>query len=284
MRGIVFYPPRKGWVSPCATIQSMSTAIDVKNLQKKYGDIQAVNDLSFEVAKGSVFAFLGPNGAGKSTTISCLTTLTAPSHGEVIIDGNRLGEDDARIREAIGVVFQNSLLDPTLTVRENLTYRAAFYKLGDRTEQRIADLMELVDLGSFIDRPYGPLSGGEKRRADIARALIHSPAILFLDEPTAGLDPKSREQVWRTIYQLRASTGLTVFLTTHYMEETEQADEVYVINKGVRIAQGSPQTLRATFSQNELRIKAMDPEALAKRLSASNIPHIVRQDLSLIHI
>ncbi|MNQ91917.1 Daunorubicin/doxorubicin resistance ATP-binding protein DrrA [compost metagenome] len=140
----------------------------------------------------------------------------------------------------------------------------------------------MIDLNSFIDRPYGPLSGGQKRRADIARALLHSPSILFLDEPTAGLDPKSREQVWQTIYQLQTSIGLTVFLTTHYMEETERADDVYVINKGVKIASGTPQTLRAAFSQNELRIEATDHEMFEKLLTKDGVAYEIQQSTFLV--
>ncbi|MNH50211.1 Daunorubicin/doxorubicin resistance ATP-binding protein DrrA [compost metagenome] len=260
----------------------MNAAISVKNLQKNYGSVKAVNDISFEVKQGSIFAFLGTNGAGKSTTISCLTTTTAPSHGEIIINGKTIGRDDSQIRKAIGVVFQTSLLDPSLTVRENLEYRASFYGLGEKTSERIETLAEMIDLNSFIDRPYGPLSGGQKRRADIARALLHSPSILFLDEPTAGLDPKSREQVWQTIYQLQTSIGLTVFLTTHYMEETERADDVYVINKGVKIASGTPQTLRAAFSQNELRIEATDHEMFEKLLTKDGVAYEIQQSTFLV--
>lgn len=260
----------------------MSTAIKVKNLQKNYGNVRAVDDISFEVKQGSVFAFLGTNGAGKSTTISCLTTTTAPSHGDIVINGKVIGKDDNHIRGDIGVVFQSSLLDPTLTVRENLEYRATFYGLGNKSRERIKELSDLIDLGSYIDRAYGQLSGGQKRRADIARALLHNPSILFLDEPTAGLDPKSREQVWQTIYQLQASIGLTVFLTTHYMEETERADDVYIINKGKKIASGTPQALRARFSQNELRIVASDSVRLHKLLKADGIAHEVRQNTCII--
>lgn len=260
----------------------MNTAISVKNLQKKYGNVSAVNDISFEVRKGSVFAFLGTNGAGKSTTISCLTTTTAPSHGEIIINGKTIGKDDSQIREDIGVVFQSSLLDPTLTVRENLQYRATFYGLSSKTNDRIKELSDLIDLDSFIDRPYGPLSGGQKRRADIARALLHNPSILFLDEPTAGLDPKSREQVWQTIYQLQSTIGLTVFLTTHYMEETERADDVYVISKGKKIASGTPQALRASFSQNELRVTASNTTSFQELLSVDAVEHEVQQGTYVI--
>lgn len=263
-------------------LNHMNTAISVKNLQKKYGNVSAVKDISFTVRRGSVFAFLGTNGAGKSTTINCLTTTTEPSRGEIIINGKTIGKDDGRIRQDIGVVFQSSLLDPTLTVRENLEYRASFYNLGDKTKGRIKELTDLIDLSSFIDRPYGPLSGGQKRRADIARALLHNPSILFLDEPTAGLDPKSREQVWQTIYQLQSSIGLTVFLTTHYMEETERADEVYVINKGKKIASGTPQTLRAAFSENELRIVASDTKSFQDILSIDEVKHQIQQSAFII--
>lgn len=260
----------------------MNTVIRVKNLKKSYGNVHAVNDISFEVTRGSVFAFLGTNGAGKSTTISCLTTITAPSQGEIIINDKTIGVDDTRIREDIGVVFQSSILDPTLTVRENLTYRASFYGLGKETNGRIKNLSDLIDLDSFIDRPYGTLSGGQKRRADIARALLHNPSILFLDEPTAGLDPKSREQVWNTIYQLRTSIGLTVFLTTHYMEETEHADDVYVIDKGVKIASGTPQALRAKFSQNELRLIASNAQSFESRLNADKVDYELQKDVFII--
>lgn len=260
----------------------MSTTIEVRNLHKQYGKVNAVNDISFEVKRGRVFAFLGTNGAGKSTTISCLTTATAPSGGEIVINGKTIGKDDDRIREDIGVVFQSSLLDPTLTVRENLECRATFYGLGKKSNERIKELSGLIDLKSFIDRRYGTLSGGQKRRVDIARALLHNPSILFLDEPTAGLDPKSREQVWQTIFQLKSSTGLTVFLTTHYMEETERADDVYVINKGKKITSGTPQMLRANFSQNELRVIASDNRRLQKLLKIDGVPHEVHQDTCII--
>lgn len=184
--------------------------VTISGLTKKFKDVIAVNDISLSVKKGTVFAFLGTNGAGKSTTINMLTTALQPTAGTAQVAGYTLGKDDSRIRQAIGVVFQQSLLDPLLTVRENLQVRATFYELRD-TEKRIAELSKLIGLTDFLDRRYGKLSGGQRRRADIARALIHKPGLLFLDEPTTGLDPKSREDVWKTIIDLRASTGLTVF-------------------------------------------------------------------------
>ncbi|MDR1213421.1 MAG: ATP-binding cassette domain-containing protein [Propionibacteriaceae bacterium] len=226
--------------------------ITVENLTKTYGDFKAVDDLSFMIEDGSLFAFLGTNGAGKTTTLSCLTTLLEPDAGRIAINGHLVGRDDHVIRTQIGIVFQESLLDPELTVRENLALRAVIYG-GE--PGRIAELAELVDLKGFIDRRYGLLSGGEKRRVDIARALFHEPATLFLDEPTTGLDPASREQVWEAITGLRETLGLTVLLTTHYMHETEAADYVLVIDHGRKLASGTPMALRAAHSKPRLTIK-----------------------------
>jgi multidrug/hemolysin transport system ATP-binding protein len=257
--------------------------ISVTNLTKNYGTVKAVNDLSFEVTDSSVFAFLGTNGAGKSTTISCLTTVTTADSGRIEIDGLQVGRDDDAIRRKIGVVFQSSLLDPTLTVRENLHDRASFYGL-DRTTRtaRIEELAERVDLSEFLDRPYGPLSGGQKRRADIARALMHDPVLLFLDEPTAGLDPQSREQVWETIHSLRTTQGLTVFLTTHYMEETEEADQVLIIHAGALVVQGTPSQLRATHSSSILSITARDTNALIRACEQSALTYSIVGDVCRI--
>ncbi|WP_264159364.1 ABC transporter ATP-binding protein [Mycetocola spongiae] len=207
------------------------------------------------MAEGSIFAFLGTNGAGKSTTISCITTVTPFDGGTILVAGLTVGRDDTAIRHQIGVVFQQSILDSELTVRENLTVRAGFYGISGRERrERIAELSGLVALDDFLDRPYGQLSGGQKRRADIARALVHRPRILFLDEPTAGLDPQSREQVWTTIHALNKNVGLTVFLTTHYMEETEEADRVCVIDRGEIVAEGTPGQLRREYSRSILSI------------------------------
>lgn len=237
--------------------------IRVGHLSKSFGSVRAVKDLSFSVEAGTVFAFLGTNGAGKSTTISCLTTVSAADEGTIEIDGLAVGRDDDEIRRRIGVVFQTSLLDPTLTVRENLADRAAFYGMtGPRRAERIRELAEMINLGEFLDRRYGMLSGGQMRRADIARALMHEPVLLFLDEPTAGLDPQSREQVWDTIHTLRQEQGLTVFLTTHYMEETEEADQISIIHLGELVVEGTPAELRKTYSSSTLAITSHDPDAL----------------------
>lgn len=256
----------------------MSDIITAQHIVKKFHDLTAVNDISFSVKAGTIFAFLGTNGAGKSTTINMLTTALKPTSGSVTIDGHMLGSDDDAIRKKIGVVFQQSILDPLLTVQENIAVRASFYGLTDAAE-RIGELSELLDLGDFLNRRYGTLSGGQKRRADIARALIHEPAILFLDEPTAGLDPKSREDVWRAIYDLKKTSNLTVFLTTHYLEETERADDVYIINKGEIVASGTPQSLRSRYTSHVLIIEPKDIKAFAAKLATSKIKHGTNQGL-----
>lgn len=238
-------------------------AIEVEGLTKRYRGVTAVDDLSFSVPDGAAFAFLGANGAGKSTTISCLTTVLPFDAGTVRVAGDDVARNGARVRERIGVVFQDSILDPMLTVRENLRLRATLARIDrGRIDARIAELAGLISLGSFIDRRYGKLSGGQRRRVDIARALLHAPSILFLDEPTAGLDPASRAIVWDTVHELRQQTGLTVFLTTHYMEETEEADRVCVIDRGRIVADGTPAKLRSEYSTSVLTVTSSDTPAL----------------------
>ncbi|MBS4100239.1 ABC transporter ATP-binding protein [Tsukamurella paurometabola] len=234
--------------------------ISVRNLVKSYGDVRAVDGVSFDVAGGSTFAFLGTNGAGKSTTISCITTLKSLTSGSIHVAGMEVGKQDLDIRRAIGVVFQESLLDPVLSVRENLALRATFYGIDAKTaKERIAALSALLGLEEFLARPYKALSGGQKRRADIARALIHQPRILFLDEPTTGLDPDSRDRVWSTILDLQKRLRLTVFLTTHYMEEAERADRIAIIDHGRIVTAGTPTELRSTHAKDELRVTLRNP-------------------------
>ncbi|CAM3902263.1 ATP-binding cassette domain-containing protein [Tsukamurella ocularis] len=234
--------------------------ISVRNLVKSYGDVRAVDGVSFDVAGGSTFAFLGTNGAGKSTTISCITTLKSLTSGSIHVAGLEVGKQDLDIRRAIGVVFQESLLDPVLSVQENLALRATFYGIDAKTaKERIAGLSSLLGLQEFLTRRYKALSGGQKRRADIARALIHQPRILFLDEPTTGLDPDSRDRVWSTILDLQKRLRLTVFLTTHYMEEAERADRVAIIDHGRIVTAGTPTELRSAHAKDELRVTLRDP-------------------------
>ena len=241
-------------------------AIEVDGLVKSYRTSKrtapAVDGISFAVPDGQLFAFLGANGAGKSTTIGCLTTLLQADAGTMRVAGHdvRTAADD--VRASIGVVFQGSLMDDTLSIRENLRLRAALSRVPRaRFRARLAELTNLVDLDAFLDRPYGRLSGGQRRRADIARALLHEPEILFLDEPTAGLDPASRVAVWAAIGRLRRDHGLTVFLTTHYMEETEEADHVCIIDAGRIAARGTPTALRAAHSRSVLSVTTSDRAA-----------------------
>lgn len=257
-------------------------SIQVEHLHKSYGSFEAVRDLSLDVPTGSLFAFLGANGAGKSTTIGCITTVLRPTSGQIRVHGRDVVDDPFGVREVIGAVFQQSLLDPLLSVRENLATRAGFYGLRRReASARIGELAQLIDLDDFLDRPYGVLSGGQKRRADIARAIIHRPRVVFLDEPTAGLDPQSREQIWSAIGQLRADHATTVFLTTHYMEETERADQVCIIARGEIVAEGSPAQLRSAHSRSVLTVSASDvasvlAECEARGLVAEHAGDVVR--------
>lgn len=256
--------------------------IDVKHLTKSYGSFEAVRDLSLEVPTGSLFAFLGANGAGKSTTIGCITTTLRPTSGAIRVDGFDVVNEPDAVRRVIGAVFQQSLLDPLLSVRENLAIRAGFYGLRRRdAAHRIHELSDLVGLGEFLDRRYGLLSGGQKRRADIARAIVHRPRVVFLDEPTAGLDPQSREQIWSAIGQLQADHATTVFLTTHYMEETERADQVCIIDRGEVVAEGTPAHLRSVHSSSVLTVRASDvasflAQCRTRGLSADAVGDVVR--------
>ena len=228
-------------------------AITVKNLVKDYKEHRAVKGISFEVKEGELFAFLGENGAGKSTTINMLSTILKKTSGEVDVLGNKLGEDDDKIRSLIGIVFQNSVLDDKLTVKENLYTRGSYYGLSRKqTDERLAEFKESFELDEIWNRRYDKLSGGQRRRVDIARALIHDPRILFLDEPTTGLDPKSRKIVWDHIDYLRREKKMTIFLTTHYMEETKDADNVVILDKGEIIARGTPAELKTGYASSRL--------------------------------
>ncbi len=228
-------------------------AITVNNLIKDYKEHRAVKGISFEVKEGELFAFLGENGAGKSTTINILSTILQKTSGEVKVFDNVLGEDDDKIRSLIGIVFQNSVLDDKLTVKENLYTRGSYYGLTRKqTDERLAEFREGFELDEIWNRRYDKLSGGQRRRVDIARALIHDPRILFLDEPTTGLDPKSRKVVWDHIDYLRREKKMTIFLTTHYMEETKDADNVVILDKGEIIARGTPAELKTGYASSRL--------------------------------
>ena len=247
-------------------------AISVRDFHKWYGRVEAVKGISFDVDDGAFFALLGVNGAGKSTTINCLTTLLRPTSGKIEVAGYTLGRDNDHIRDHIGVVFQSPLLDPLLTVKENLALRGRLHHMTPaKQNNRISELTDLLNLGSFVNRRYGRLSGGQKRRADIARALLHEPDVVFLDEPTSGLDPQSREQVWEAILDVREHAGMTVLLTTHYMEETERADAVCIIDQGEIIAEGTPAALRRRYSSSELTFRTSRPYLVRRRLHALHV-------------
>ena len=227
----------------------MEDIIKIDGLYKSYGKVKAVQDLSFRVKKGELFAFLGLNGAGKSTTISILCGQLKKDGGRVEINGKNLDESPDKIKRELGVVFQNSVLDKPISVRENLKTRAALYGIcGNAFEQRMAELTKTFDLQEILDRSYGKLSGGQKRRVDVARALLHKPSILILDEPTTGLDPQTRKSVWSIIDDLRKGENMTVFLTTHYMEEAADADYIVILDTGKIAAEGTPLELKKKFT------------------------------------
>ncbi len=229
----------------------MDCIMKVIDLVKSYGDIQAVKNISFEVKRGSLFAFLGPNGAGKSTTINIMTTLLKSDSGQVYL--NDKTEEDY-FRKKIGVVFQGNVLDNYLTVKENLIYRGSLYLSNPQAvKKRYQELVEHLNLSDFANQKYKTLSGGQKRRVEIARALFSNPEILLLDEPTTGLDPETRQVVWKVIDELKKK-GMTIFLTTHYMEEAANADHVVIINKGEIVAQGTPASLKQLYSYDRLKI------------------------------
>ena len=233
----------------------MNTIIEVTGLHKSYGNVHAVKGIDFYVEKGKIFAFLGPNGAGKSTTIDIICTFLKPDSGKIMVDGHELGKDDNAIRAIIGAVFQDGLLDHLLTVEENLKVRGGLYGLrGQKLRDSISYVSQVTGVKDLLKRPYGKLSGGQKRRCDIARALIHTPKILFLDEPTTGLDPQTRRSVWETITNLQKETGMTVFMTTHYMEEAAGADYVIIIDDGLIAAKGTPADLKEKYSNDKLAL------------------------------
>ena len=230
-------------------------SIQIKNLTKRYGKFYAVDNLSFEIKQGDFVGFLGVNGAGKSTTVNMLSTILTPDDGEAYLCGYRLGKEDMEIRKNIGVVYQSNVLDDLFTVKENIVTRSKMLGLDDRTiNSRLSDLSDILKLSDIMNKRYRVLSGGQKRRCEIAFALMHSPKVLFLDEPTTGLDPATRVDVWDAVEKLRANTDMTVFLTTHYMEEAQAADQIIIISKGKKLAEGTPFELKEKFAKDSLRL------------------------------
>lgn len=249
-----------------------SEIIRIDHLQKHFGDVHAVRDLSFRVTRGELFAFLGVNGAGKSTTINILCGQLPRDGGQVEICGMTPEAHPNEIRQRLGVVFQSSVLDPVLTVRENLECRAALYGIGGQAlRRRLETLTALLDFEDLLRRPVGKLSGGQRRRIDIARALIHEPEILVLDEPTTGLDPQTRQLLWHIVEELRREHHLTVFLTTHYMEEAAGADHVIILDHGQVAAEGTPLSLKNAYTGDFVSLYHVE-EAAVKALGVPYVP------------
>lgn len=257
---------------------TMKNIIEINNLDKSFQDVHAVNDLSLCVREGELFAFLGVNGAGKSTTISIMCGMLAKDSGKVFIDGFDVDKNMREITKELGVVFQNTVLDAKLSVKDNLLSRASLYGItGKEAKQRIENLAELLDFKDILNRIFGKLSGGQKRRVDVARALINNPKILILDEPTTGLDPEARKMLWHVVEKLRKTENLTVFLTTHYMEEAADADYVVILDSGKIAAKGTPLELKNNYTGDFVTIYNADEDAIgALGLPCEKIKDAVR--------
>ncbi len=260
--------------------------IDVQHLVKRYkqGDKNAVDDISFSVEPGQLFALLGPNGAGKTTTISILTTTLVPTSGTARIAGFDVVSQASQVRRNIGIIFQNPSLDLNLTAEENIRFHAVLYKLypfrpsfaamPETYRTQVHELAEIVGLGDDIFKPVKRFSGGMKRKLEIIRSLIHNPKVLFLDEPTVGLDPASRRNLWEYLTTVRARNGTTVLLTTHYLEEAEQSDTICIVNKGKVVSYGTPADLKSQLAaQSYLLVDGPDREALRTELQRAAIPY-----------
>jgi len=260
----------------------MDKILEVEHLTKKFGDLVAVNNISFYVKRGELYAFLGQNGAGKSTTIKMMITLLAKDSGTVKLNGK---EDDAYIRSKIGVVFQENVLDKLLTVKENLLSRGALYSNNKKEVlERYLFLVEYLKLNDIENQRFSTLSGGQKRRVEIARALFAKPELLILDEPTTGLDPETRQIVWHVIEDLRIKQGITVFLTTHYMEEAANADHVVIIHKGNIVVFGSPSELKERYSKDFFKLVPKDKQTLEAYLNSNSRVYNVIADQYYVEI
>lgn len=263
----------------------MKPIIKVEHFTKKYQDFIAVDDVSFEVEEGSIFAFLGPNGAGKSTTINTLCTILDKTSGTLTIDGKDLETQKDAVRKAIGIVFQDPTLDQKMTVAENLKMHCTFYDVPKKiVDERVTFSLELVDLIDWKDSPVGSLSGGMKRRVEIARALCHYPRVLFLDEPTTGLDPQTRNRMWEYIVKLQKEKNITIFLTTHYMDEAEICDRVAIMDGGKIIANDTPKELKRKYTKDEAYITTSSPQALEEILKREQIEFSKKEELYTVEV
>ncbi len=265
----------------------METAIEVEGLKKYFGQVKAVDNISFQVEKGELFGFLGINGAGKSTTINMLCTLFGPTEGRAEICGLTLGKDDEKIRRRIGVVYQNNCLDGRLTVKENLFIRGALYeKSHKKLSENILKICDILELSDVYNRRFAKLSGGQKRRCEIARALVNTPDIMFLDEPTTGLDPATRKKVWQCLERLRREENMTIFLTTHYMEEAARASHIAVIDQGVLKEYGTPFSLKETYAKDKLKLSPREGciKQLRQRLGELGAAFRQKEELFIIDL
>jgi ABC-2 type transport system ATP-binding protein len=253
---------------------AITNSIEVKNFTKKFGSFTAVDNISFNVEQGTIFAFLGPNGAGKSTTINTLCTIHDKTSGELRINGNDVSNQKDKVRNDIGIVFQESTLDGKLTIEENLKLHCDFYNVPrSEVKARIDFVLELVDLMDWKKAPVDSLSGGMKRRVEIARGLVHFPKVLFLDEPTTGLDPQTRANVWDYIHKLQKQKSITIFLTTHYMDEAEICNKVAIIDHGKIVAHDTPNNLKKKFTSTTLKIKTSNQDNLLQYLNESYLKY-----------
>lgn len=256
----------------------------MRNFSKKFGDFTAVDNISFDVEQGTIFAFLGPNGAGKSTTINTLCTIQEKTEGTLKINGNDVSKQKDLVRKDIGIVFQDSTMDGKLTVEENLKLHCDFYKVPKlEMKERIDFVLDLVDIKSRKKSPVDSLSGGMKRRAEIARGLVHFPKVLFLDEPTTGLDPQTRASVWDYIHKLQKQKNITIFLTTHYMDEAEICNQVAIIDGGKIVAHDTPANLKKKYTSTTMKLKTNDTDSLKTYLTERSIKYSVDKDQVTIY-
>lgn len=252
--------------------------IVVEKLSRSFGEIQAVKSIDLNVGRGETFGFLGPNGAGKSTTIKMLCTLLRPTSGQAVINGYDIERESQQVRQSIGIVFQDPTLDEYLTAEQNLYYHCMIYHMPLKIRhQRIQDVLELVGLEDRRKDVVKTFSGGMKRRLEVARGLLHEPQTLFLDEPTVGLDPQTRRSVWEHVLRLRERTGLTIFMTTHYMEEAEYCDRIAIIDHGQIVALNTPAALKSMVGQDQVCLTTSEPEQAAAVLERF-LKHPIRQE------
>lgn len=263
----------------------MNSIIEVKNYTKRYGDFTAVDNVSFNVEEGSIFAFLGPNGAGKSTTINTLVTMMEKTSGTLLIDGRDVSKEKDEVRKTIGVVFQSQTLDEKMTITENLNMHCVFYAIPKKeVKERIHFVLDLVDLLDWKDKMVASLSGGMKRRVEIARALLHYPKVLFLDEPTTGLDPQTRNRMWEYITRLQKEKNITIFLTTHYMDEAEICDHVAIMDNGKIMVDDTPENLKRRYTKDKGIVKVKNPDNFEEALIKENFKYKKRKSVFYIDV